>query len=247
MALAPMLSLSLAGLLFGAPLQPAARRPVLLELFTSEGCSSCPPADEAVRRLAEEQPVEGVEVIVLGEHVDYWNRLGWRDPFSSELFSGRQEAYAHLAAGRIYTPQAVVDGAFAVPANDGAALRSALLAARERRQGTLSLSARRKGDSVLVEAAAASLPADGRLLVALVEEGLTVRVTSGENEGRTLTHAAVVRSLQTLGESKAGAVRGEAAFALAAEQPAARLRVVAFVQMPGGAVLASKAARLEGP
>src|SRR5205814_7174064 len=95
---------------------------VLVELFTSEGCSSCPPADAVLARLHREQPVPETEIIVLSEHVDYWNDLGWKDPFSDRTFSDRQSAYG----ARIYTPQAVVDGRTDVLGSDRNAVVSAI-------------------------------------------------------------------------------------------------------------------------
>src|ERR1043165_7446623 len=109
------------------------RAPVVVELFTSEGCSSCPPADALLARLDKEQPVEGAEVIALAQHVDYWNNLGWADPFSAHEFSERQNEYAaHFGGDSVYTPQMVVDGGAEFPgSNSGKAFDGIARAARE--------------------------------------------------------------------------------------------------------------------
>ena len=106
------------------------RVPVLVELFTSEGCSSCPPADAALMRLLRDQPVPDARIVALAEHVDYWNDDGWRDPFSSPSFTQRQEAYAsRLHSGSIYTPQLVVGGAIHLVGSKEDAARAAIAAA----------------------------------------------------------------------------------------------------------------------
>jgi hypothetical protein len=179
---------------------------VIAELFTSEGCSSCPPADEVLTRLVTSQPVAGVEIIALGEHVDYWDRLGWRDPFSSSLFTRRQSQYdARVFHGNsIYTPQIVVDGASASVGSDAAAVQRAIEKASRQPKATVTVSTHPGGAvpavDVRVEAGPElSLRQPADVVLALTEDHLVTHVKRGENSGRVLTHSAVVRSLSTIG------------------------------------------------
>ncbi|MBS2025709.1 MAG: DUF1223 domain-containing protein [Deltaproteobacteria bacterium] len=243
-------------MLFAAPVttpaQPA-RVPVLLELFTSEGCSSCPPADVLLAKLQAEQGLEGVEVIALSEHVDYWNYIGWSDPYSSKQFTERQRTYApRISGGRVYTPQAIVDGEYNLVGSDGPGVRQALLAAAQRKRGTASLEVKPaaqpradhadKGALVSVALALGGLPADGEVWLAVVEDGLVSKVTAGENEGRTLPHAAVVRSLRRVGSTKDRGFTSVEEVRLDGAWKREALRVIAFAQEAGGPVLAAGSA-----
>ena len=197
---------------------------VLVELFTSEGCSSCPPADAVLARLHREQPVPGVQLIVLSEHVDYWNSLGWKDPFSAALFSDRQGQYS----GHIYTPQAVVDGRANVLGSDERAIVRAVAAAGREPHGTLRLTATPSG--VRIAVTGLSGHSDAEVMVAVVEDGLVSRVERGENAGRTLAHTAVVRALQRGGTIPAAADRWTNEVPVSLDGSWRRPRVVAFVQ-----------------
>jgi hypothetical protein len=182
-----------------APAPAPSATPVLVELFTSEGCSSCPPADRLLARLAAEQPVPGALVVALSLHVDYWNRLGWADPFSSAAFTQRQGTYAQRfsGAGRVYTPQMVVDGRTEfVGSDDGAARRAIEAAAKEPRTFVRASSA--GAGSLRVTVAGAAPGAD--VLLVVVEDGLSSDVTRGENAGKKLPHAAVARMLAAVGQ-----------------------------------------------
>ncbi|HKW03599.1 MAG TPA: DUF1223 domain-containing protein [Vicinamibacterales bacterium] len=186
-----------------APLAP--RAVVLAELFTSEGCSSCPPADTLLRRLVADQPIDGVEIVALGSHVDYWDRLGWRDPFSSPVFSGRQETYSAsvFRLNSTYTPQLVVDGTLESVGSDEAAVWRNIRKAAAQPKAAVQITATPAEQSTIELAVHVDVgdrvqrtgPAE--ILVAVTEDGLESRVQRGENGGRTLLHSAVVRVLKS--------------------------------------------------
>ncbi|WP_321471770.1 DUF1223 domain-containing protein [uncultured Paludibaculum sp.] len=184
--------------------------PVLVELFTSEGCSSCPPADAALARLDKEQTVAGVPVIVLSEHVDYWDGPGWKDPFSSSQFSARQQAYgARFRLESVYTPQMVVDGREQFVGSNAPALRNALTKAASQNKAELRIvKAARNGSEVEVEIEAghgATGPKGNlNVWVALARDRESVSIKGGENSGRNLEHVAVVRVLVNGGTMKGG-------------------------------------------
>jgi hypothetical protein len=215
------------------------RVPVLAELFTSEGCSSCPPADDLLRHLLEKQPIDGVEVMAISEHVDYWNRLGWRDPFSSAQFSERQSEYARaLGLTQIYTPQVVVAGHLDAVGNDAAAVRNALIKAAQDPRATLAVSATRlEGGKAAVRVVVSATPVQAAsatldVVVALVEDGLVTDVPRGENARKRLRHDAVARVLGPIGSLRPHATSGQfdRQIGLADAGASRQLRVVAFLQ-----------------
>lgn len=217
---------------------------VLVELFTSEGCSSCPPADALLGRLAQE-PLGGVRVVALSEHVDYWDDLGWRDRFSSPVFTRRQEAYARrLGLSGLYTPQLVVAGRTNVLGSDAHGARAAIAAASRAQPGRIDARVRTDAQGgPFLEVEAAWKPGVKRdVLVALVQDRAMSRVQRGENAGRTLDHFSVVRSLAVLG-SGVGAWSGRAPLPRGEIHEAAH--VVVFVQdREGGPVEAAASVAL---
>jgi hypothetical protein len=180
---------------------------VVAELFTSEGCSSCPPADDMLNQLVHQQLVAGVTVIGLGEHVDYWNRLGWSDPFSSVAFSDRQGEYDARVfhTNGIYTPQLILDGRLQAIGSDERAVRRAIAQAAQDPKATLDVTvAMRTAADVRVDVRV-DVPREVQVreisdvIVALTEDHLMSDVRRGENGGRTLRHSGVVRSLTIIG------------------------------------------------
>jgi hypothetical protein len=183
------------------------RTPVLVELFTSEGCSDCPPADALLERLDRSQPVNGAELIVLSEHVDYWNGIGWKDPYSSHEYSERQNAYAGVfGLGSVYTPQMVVDGTFEFVGSDERRAIEAAENASKAEKITVNLSSvHLESNHVLAlhidagQLSSSSTSKSASVLLAIADEKDESHVSGGENGGRTLKHIAVVRSLAKVG------------------------------------------------
>lgn len=213
------------------------RTPLLVELFTSEGCSSCPPADRFLEQL-DHQSVPGAEMIVLSEHVDYWNHIGWRDPYSSHLYSERQGAYGkRFSLDSVYTPQMVVDGASEFVGSNTAAADKVFAKALAAPKIPVHLSLVSKGakslrahlDAGTLERSFGVSEAGVYLAVAL--DRAESQVSSGENAGHELAHVAVVRDIRSLGVIKQGQGFSRD-IQLNLEPGSANLRLIAFVQEP---------------
>jgi hypothetical protein len=214
---------------------PAGHTPVIVELFTSEGCSSCPPADALLAHLQRDQPVASADVLALEEHVDYWDGLGWHDRFSSGDITARQSGYARrFQLDSNYTPQMVIDGTTQFVGNDSSQALQAITRAARTPKLALSIQAlmldrdRITGELTLPP----STPAGTDLYAALVQPMASTQVLHGENGGHTLNHVSVVRSLQRMPLPHDSA---PAKFSLAVPQGLAStdLRVVVFLQRPG--------------
>src|SRR5882762_10260020 len=213
----------------------AGSTPVLVELFTSEGCSSCPPADALLMRLGRTQPVREANVIVLEEHVDYWDRLGWKDPFSSEAATARQEEYGEAFGGQqVYTPQMVVDGhAEFVGSSEGEALRAVRAAGSAPKPGVhLSWD---DGGMLAIHVDPLTNATQGdtpQVVLAVAENMLHTDVKRGENAGRALEHDGVVRQVIAVGKADAVSTGFSSTIAVcpAHDWNRTNLRAVVFVQ-----------------
>jgi hypothetical protein len=207
------------------------RKTVVVELFTSEGCSSCPPADELLGHLRQDLSAKNIQVIPLGFHVDYWDGLGWKDRFSSAGFTQRQEQYARaLKVDGPYTPEMVVDGAVEFVGNNaGQAQQAIRQEASQPEVATVKISSP-LAEHVDIQVKAPVAVGDAFVMLAITEDNLTTQVGSGENGGRTLHHAAVVRDLRRLGRLHEGGFDATVPLKLAKEWKRADLHAVVFVQ-----------------
>jgi hypothetical protein len=248
----------LAGLLSstssGTPAVDKPPQPVVVELFTSEGCSSCPPADALLLKLDRAQPIPGALVIPLSEHVDYWDHLGWRDPFSSPVFSRRQEGYnQRLQRKDVYTPQAVIDGVFEALGSDAQQVQNAIRKSiqADRLQVRISPVFRNSRGAaavrVQVDASGKLTDRSAHVIVAVAENAVVSDVLRGENSGRKLDHVAVVRSLTDLGAVDAvGAFHADFLLTDELEHWNGR-RLIAFVQNQQYGRIRGAAAQLLAP
>jgi hypothetical protein len=210
---------------------PASHAPfALVELFTSEGCSSCPPADALLAGLAAEAAQDGKRIFPVSFHIDYWNRLGWDDPFSRPAFTERQERYARTLRAEIYTPQMIVNGAEEFVGSDRMRAQKAIEAALARPASvSLVLEPTATAEGGLHVAYRASGHGEGDLVnIALVETGLSVPVRRGENRGHTLRHENVARLLRTASLDASGT--GALDLAIPPDVRRGKTLLIAFVQ-----------------
>jgi hypothetical protein len=164
-------------------------RPIVVELFTSQGCSSCPPADKLLSELARRP-----DVLALGYHISYWDHLGWKDPLSSEASTARQKAYAHrLSGGQVYTPQMVVEGTSAMVGSRRAEVIAALGEARPAAGAPASFAADRRSVTI------GSGHGSGEVLLVRFAQHRATHVGAGENAGRSLEDTNGVETIKTLG------------------------------------------------
>lgn len=180
----------------------------VLELFTSEGCSSCPPADALLSRIQKEAGDK--PVYILAYHVDYWNRLGWKDVFSNPLFTERQYQYSTQLSAQVYTPQLVINGRSEYIGSDASAVNNAMRKAlQDSATVNLEINGHLQAGKTTLDYQVSGNEGRGQLLVAVVQKQAASNVLAGENGGRKLTHVQIVRDLQKfdLNKSRKGSVQ----------------------------------------
>ncbi|MCU1310805.1 MAG: hypothetical protein JWO20_1930 [Candidatus Angelobacter sp.] len=208
----------------------AKRVPVIVELFTSEGCSDCPPADALLERLQSTQPVAGAEIIVLGNHVDYWNHDGWTDRFSTRELTQRQEAYGtSFNLDSVYTPQMVVDGKAEFNGQDESRAKRAVAAAINEPKANISIAPLQDALNIQIDSIPASAK-QAQVFLAITEDHLQSNVGKGENSGRTLNHSGVVRDLRKIGTADGNSFSAQPKVKLDSSWKRPDLHAVVFIQ-----------------
>jgi hypothetical protein len=207
------------------------RVPVLVELFTSEGCSDCPPADRLLELLDTKQPISGAQAIVLSEHVTYWNHGGWTDPFSLDEIDQRQKDYGdQFRIESVYTPQAVIDGSAQLVGNNAAGLQSAIEHAASTPKKPLTIADARWDKDAVSFSVQASADKGSKLVAALAADATGAKIKGGENSGRILHHVAVVRTIKEFNASAAdGRALRLSSGSLAKEAASTPIRLIVFL------------------
>jgi hypothetical protein len=193
-----MSSRFIVSLAFIAGLSPiaamAADRPVVVELFTSQGCSSCPPANALLNELSRSRR----DILPLAFHVTYWDRLGWKDPFSLQAATQRQDRYGHRFGDGSYTPEIVVDGSAGMVGSSRGEVGSAIEKAKRDSQTAAAINVTKDGDGVSIQIGPGN--GNGRVLLIGFDHQHTTSIGRGENGGRTLEEFNVVRSIRSVGQ-----------------------------------------------
>jgi hypothetical protein len=247
LALMPALALSFSVALFiprerpQSPPSDQARTPVVVELFTSEGCSSCPAADTLLQRLVAQQPIPNAEIIAIEEHVDYWNHDGWIDPFSAAEWTHRQLVYTPQTNDTgPYTPEMIVNGKAQFTGSDQSKAVAAIMDAAARPAVAVTLTAgnaeKNSRDFAITVGKLNSASAGdvAEVWLAVTEDGLHSTVSQGENAGRSLGHVGTLRGMHKIGDVKSGSesssFNGHSKLKLDSHWNLANVHVIAFVQ-----------------
>ncbi|HJT73829.1 MAG TPA: DUF1223 domain-containing protein [Chitinophaga sp.] len=210
----------------------------VLELFTSEGCSSCPAADALLERIQKE--AGNRPVYVLAYHVDYWNRLGWKDVFSDAKYSERQYQYSRFFKGQIYTPQVVINGRSECIGSDEVAVSKGIAQGLSSVPAAgLRIEARQEAGSIALDYQVTGNTRNNQLLIAVVQKHAISKVKRGENEGRTLSHAQIVRKLYVFDLKKGE--KGKEQISVPKDFNAQEWEIVGMVQDPENGVIAAAA------
>ncbi|MEP7037776.1 MAG: DUF1223 domain-containing protein [Acidobacteriota bacterium] len=210
------------------------KKPVLVELFTSEGCSSCPPADRVLAQLEAEQPNKNAEIITLALHVDYWDNIGWKDEFSSALYSQRQNVYGQaFKMNQIYTPQMIVDGEKQFVGSNMSEANKAITESAKDEKANVELANAENNLKIKIS----DIPnhENASVFLAIAEDNLSTNVKGGENSGRKLEHTSVVRELKSIGSvtSQQNSFDNSVAVQLQPDWKKENLKFVVFVQENG--------------
>ena len=228
------LVIAVCALILCGPSSPSAEPFVVVELFTSEGCSSCPPADRLLGEIARKAKKEGSRIFPMAFHVDYWNRMGWHDPFSDAAYSQRQSQYARALGSprRIYTPQMIVNGVegFVGSRREQAYNRIKKMLKDHETDIGLVLEAEidEDGKRIGVRYKVEGAPEQAILNIALLEDGIANEIPRGENAGRRLSHERVVRAFKTVSLEKS--VKGTLEVPIPESIDLDRIGIVGFVQ-----------------